>query len=639
MKKYSGILLMVLALLVVASALRPAKDKPDSFALQRFGKLPVLEGGRIKPLDTVARNTVVFLRGKQRALLTEASETDGTRTKATYTSAVDFLADLAFAPEKAASYHVFRVDDPDVLSLLGSTGKDVRNFSYAELYPHFKEIERQAGLAPEEAAKRSTYERSVLRLREALMLYQRMVYSFVAPVDGLGQSHAEVYQKFASMAPTGMKAMSEITPSTAEGNPALREFLAIADRFRESAESSPLILVPPADGTVDISRWQSTAASALDAVRTHSIDAVPLGYAKLADAWRKGDVSSFNRELDALHGSLEQRYAQHEKRVTFESFFNHFQPFYVSTQLYVLVLLIGCLSWMGWEPILRKAAFHILVLALVIHTFGLVARMGITGYAPVTNLYSSAVFIGWAAVIFCLVLEAVFKNSMGSVAAGITGFCSLIIAHNLAVSGGNDTMEMMRAVLDSNFWLATHVTTVTIGYSATFLAGILGFLYLGKGFFSTQLSAALANDLERMIYGILCFALFFSFVGTVLGGIWADQSWGRFWGWDPKENGALMIVIWNALVLHAKRIRIAGQRGLVLLSLFGTVITSWSWFGTNMLGIGLHSYGFMDSVFFWLLSFWLVIGGLIALGNLDARFWRSGTVLAPLWNRGKVVKE
>jgi ABC-type transport system involved in cytochrome c biogenesis permease subunit len=104
---------------------------------------------------------------------------------------------------------------------------------------------------------------------------------------------------------------------------------------------------------------------------------------------------------------------------------------------------------------------------------------------------------------------------------------------------------------------------------------------------------------------VICFALLFSFVGTVLGGIWADQSWGRFWGWDPKENGALMIVLWTVLVIHALRCGMIRTRGLVNLAIGGNIITAWSWFGTNMLGVGLHSYGFMDSAFFWLVIFWL----------------------------------
>jgi len=92
-----------------------------------------------------------------------------------------------------------------------------------------------------------------------------------------------------------------------------------------------------------------------------------------------------------------------------------------------------------------------------------------------------------------------------------------------------------------------------------------------------------------MIYGSICFAAFFSLVGTVLGGLWADDSWGRFWGWDPKENGALVIVLWTALVLHARAARLVRQRGMAVLAVGGNIVTSWSWFGVNQLGVGLHA--------------------------------------------------
>ena len=127
-------------------------------------------------------------------------------------------------------------------------------------------------------------------------------------------------------------------------------------------------------------------------------------------------------------------------------------------------------------------------------------------------------------------------------------------------------MEMMRAVLDTNFWLATHVVTVTLGYASTFVAGFLAIIYILRGVFTTTLTAETAKSLARMVYGIVCFATLFSFVGTVLGGIWADQSWGRFWGWDPKENGALLIVLWNATILHARWGGLVRERGLMNLA-------------------------------------------------------------------------
>src|SRR6185436_5832933 len=128
-----------------------------------------------------------------------------------------------------------------------------------------------------------------------------------------------------------------------------------------------------------------------------------------------------------------------------------------------------------------------------------------------------------------------------------------------------------------------------------------------------------AKMLERMVYGIVCFATLCSLVGTVLGGIWADQSWGRFWGWDPKENGAVIIVLWNAIILHARWGGLVRERGLLNMAIVGNIVTSWSWFGTNMLGIGLHSYGFMDAAFYALLAFDLLMLALIGIGLLPDR--------------------
>ncbi len=164
---------------------------------------------------------------------------------------------------------------------------------------------------------------------------------------------------------------------------------------------------------------------------------------------------------------------------------------------------------------------------------------------------------------------------------------------------------------------------VTLGYASTFVAGFLAILYVILGVGTRVLTSTMGRSMARMVYGILCFATLFSFVGTVLGGIWADQSWGRFWGWDPKENGALIIVLWNALILHARWGGMVKERGIMNLAIVGNVVTCWSWFGTNLLGIGLHSYGFMSGAFTALMVFVATQAILIGLGSLPQSMWRS----------------
>jgi hypothetical protein len=114
----------------------------------------------------------------------------------------------------------------------------------------------------------------------------------------------------------------------------------------------------------------------------------------------------------------------------------------------------------------------------------------------------------------------------------------------------------------------------------------------------------------------------------VLGGIWADQSWGRFWGWDPKENGAVLIVIWNSLILHARWGGIVKQRGMAVLTIVGIMVTTWSWFGTNQLGVGLHNYGFNKTLADGCRYTWIASLVLIGIGLIPQVYWRSYPLLS-----------
>jgi ABC-type transport system involved in cytochrome c biogenesis permease subunit len=348
----------------------------------------------------------------------------------------------------------------------------------------------------------------------------------------------------------------------------------------------------------------------------------------LYQAYQAKDIAGFNTQLATLSEAVAQALPYDSKKAGYEVVFNQSKPFISAAVIFVFAFLFGCFGLLtnqmkdkSWATTLLRTMTALLVVAFLIHTIGIASRVYLQGRPPITNLYSSAVFIGWFSVLIGLIIDRKNKSGLGGMMASVIGFGSLIIAHNLGASG--DTMEMMQAVLDSNFWLATHVVVVTIGYSATFFAGFLGIAYVMLGVFTPRLDRERGKSLIKMVYGVICFATVTSFVGTVLGGIWADQSWGRFWGWDAKENGAALIVLWNLLILHARWGGMIKDRGLVVLAIFGNIITAWSWFGTNMLGVGLHSYGFTQSAVFWISMFVLSQLVFMGLGLLPIIVWRS----------------
>jgi ABC-type transport system involved in cytochrome c biogenesis permease subunit len=374
--------------------------------------------------------------------------------------------------------------------------------------------------------------------------------------------------------------------------------------------------VPPAVGEA-AERWRSVG----EALRAPGTEPGLEAWAQIAAAYTAQDAPAFNAAVGAALAAVRERQPGLVDEARHEILFNRAQPFYLGMVLYVLALLVLFASWL-WKPhVLQPTAFSLLVVGALVHTAGLASRVVLQGRPPVTNLYSSAVFVGWGAVLLGVVLERLYRRGFATAVAAASGFASLLVAHHL--TGDGDTMEMMRAVLDSNFWLATHVITITIGYSGTFLAGAIAIAYVFRRHLVRVLDPAASKALVSMTYGIICFALFFSFVGTVLGGIWADQSWGRFWGWDPKENGALLIVLWNAIILHARWGGYVREKGIMAMAIFGNVITSLSWFGVNMLGVGLHSYGFMDKAFWALFAFIASQLVLVALCLAPAQFWRA----------------
>jgi len=601
MKRALPLIALALAALWLANSLRDHRADPQ-LDLEGFGRLPILANGRIKPLDTVARSSLLQLQGRQRVA-------SGSGTTLAPTA---WLATVFFDSGRADRLRTFEIVHPEVLTLFNlrlEDGDGGKRFSFVQLSGGFPELMRQSQLAQQtDTAARSAFQRAVIQLHLNLNLYHELKHTLTPPesTDFLGE-----LLDFQQTLAAGVAAVRARQQNEPYDEAAFNRMLSLGTRFDSLSTASSLRPIPPLSAPAQTPEnppaphnnddWRTTGTALLNTFETGLVDHNVLAYAGLAQAWRGQKHEQFNEIVRLYRDQLQTQFAPELSKTDTETRFNAAAPFYRSMILYVLAFVLAIISWLKWPDVLGRTAFWLILCAFVATSAGIATRMWLEGRPPVTNLYSSALFVGWGAVLLCLVLEALYKNAIGSVAAGLIGFSTLLIAHHLSLSG--DTLEMMRAVLDSNFWLATHVIIITIGYSATFLAGFLALIYILRGLFTRSLDKATASALSRMVYGIVCFATLFSLIGTVLGGIWADQSWGRFWGWDPKENGALIIVIWNAIILHARWGGLVRQRGLMCLAVFGNIVTAWSWFGTNMLGVGLHSYGFMDAAFWWLSAF------------------------------------
>ena len=567
-KKLFPWIIPALCLLFVGGAVFRALSPEKGFHFKEFAALPVVSNGRVQPLDSLARNALLAIVGKQRI------PGDGVPE-----SPAEWLAELSFRPKIADDRKIFLIHHDEILGLTGLVRSEEKTYSYAQILPSFQALQPEARrIGAKDAQTRTPYEKALMRLTRNLGIYNQLKHALGHP----GQENAEAeFESFLT-------------------NPSAISGLSSWSSFTET------FVVPSGKGD---DGWRKLADSVTDSMETGGLHPATSAYARLGDSYRGDDPGKFNNTLTDYKFWLSENRGEQLGKGFAETVFNHVAPFYLCMVIYVIAFLCAITSWLWKGTIFRKSAFRTLLLGFAIHTAGLVIRMLLEGRPPVTNLYSSAVFIGWGAIVLAIAIELFYRNAIGTAVAAIVGFATLLIAHHLSLSG--DTLEMMRAVLDTNFWLATHVVVITLGYSATFLAGTIAIVFLIMRLFGT-IPKPTSNALRGMVYGVLCFATLASFVGTVLGGIWADQSWGRFWGWDPKENGALLIVIWNAIILHARWGGMVKERGMMVMAVFGNIVTSWSWFGTNMLGIGLHSYGFTDAAFVWLTGF--IVSQLVIMG-------------------------
>jgi len=621
---------------------------------REFGEIPVQSGGRIIPVETLATGSLLQMRSRTSISLTKLERVAFGQRPSTWTKeqreeiakelptlstelqallekrpvrltggaigSVDWLIEVSFRAPIARHLPTFRVEHPNVLKRVGGNPEKSLYVSWDGILKNSAELSKAAEQARGRAqADRDSEDRALLQLESAARQYATLSMTFIP-----GDLPADVTprREYGAWIAALNRALTEMNASTTGKafDPELQKTVkTFVERYQDFEREGAIGLMPPKE-EASLARWDNLGASLLGVIKDQKAhraglaeDGIITRYADFSMAWREGKDDDCSRLSSAIAASLKGPWSA---KAESEAWFGRMQPFYWLLIAYAITVLMVFASWLTSSENLRDWAYRLLVACFVLHTLALGYRMWPHGRPPVTNLYSSGIFVAWGSVALGILIERVWKNGIGAAATGICGFVSLIVAHNLGLSG-EDNLESVRAVLDSNFWLSTHVTTVTLGYSATFVAGLLGALHLTLRAFKKDYHWG--DSVARAAYAILAFAVLASFIGTMLGGIWADQSWGRFWGWDPKENGAILIVLWCAICLHARWGGLVRREGLMQLLVFGNMVTAWSWFGTNLLGVGLHSYGFTESGFFWLMIFWASQLALIALGWLPDR--------------------
>ena len=602
----------LLALVYVGMIARPPKQKALSFDYYRFGQIPVVSEGRVKPLETAATAALLTISGKsqmevepenpQPPTTWELIRTGGRGRSNPKFPAIQWLLEVISDSPIADQRHVFRIENLELQDTLGIKKREGMRYSRDEIQPHFKEFlaqyERAQAQQERDHKKLSPAQKKALELGSKFMMFGNLKSAFGAHNQIGGENNEAM-----------LKSFQDAMMRTAD----------LEERGR------PVFAIPPSGKE---EKWHTLSRgwilNLVEKIQNKSEgNKVVELWDEILKAYANDNPSAFNKSVDELLAYTNSHPVKDAKPwvVQLEAYFNYIRPFAHADVLYVIAFVLSALGWLFWAQAFNRAAFGVLLVTFALHSAALLARLIISGRPPVTNLYSSAVFIGWFCVLLGLLFELVYRMGIGNLVAAVAGFATLLIADGLASDG--DTFTVLQAVLDTQFWLATHVTCITLGYATTYLAGLFGVVYILRGVLTPSLSVDDGRDITRMIYGTICFSIFFSFVGTVLGGLWADDSWGRFWGWDPKENAALMIVLWNALALHARWGGMVRERGLAALAVAGNIFVSWSWWGVNALGTGLHTYGFKEGTLRNLGLFILVNLMIITLAALPKSYWWS----------------
>ena len=561
-----------------------------AFNYHALATIPILNEGRIKPLDSFARIALKKIHGE---------------THFQDRSALMWLTDSLFMPQKESDTLLFPAVSPEVASILALPGDPFYSFrtvanTLSQQSPLIK------ALVAKDTKLLTAKEQEILHLYDNMNLYAQILGSFSLLMP-LGDNEAKSYVELLKDRPgidADLKAVvkqkgDKIEQYTSEEQHKAEISYRLSMMQSLERHNTLLRIIPPAWENKE--EWLSPWGVMENGEGSPRTKQLFLHWQQLIASYQVNNAAAFNHTVEILQQATHAYPGVRPFALWLEVQYNAWDLLTKSLLLYMagaLVIIVTLVhSSLHSSTIPQKQTRNsigktLILLAISLHALALFARIIILMRPPVSTLYESMIFVSLLSSMIAAWLE---HKKAGSEALLVGSLLSaLLLAAANIFAADSDTLEVLVAVLNTNFWLATHVICITTGYSASLIAGAMGHIYLVKRAFGKS-STEMLRKLQLRLHSVAVFALLFTAVGTMLGGIWADQSWGRFWGWDPKENGALWIVLWLIWLLHG---RIAGQirdigfaAGLALI----TIVVALAWVGVNLLSVGLHSYGFTNA--------------------------------------------
>lgn len=364
--------------------------------------------------------------------------------------------------------------------------------------------------------------------------------------------------------------------------------------FREIAAGRILHVFP----SKETDQWVSVAELPVE-IQPAFMD-ISKGVAQYLGAMtEKGSVEEAGKKLDdaVLHFQDLAKTASPEKyvfteKVKTEVLYNDVHPFRWAYIFYLMAALSFLFIWIRKLEKGMAVGWAFVACGFLVHTLGFAFRVYLAERPPVSNMYETVIWVSWGAVLFSIILELNYRFRLFILGGSLVGLFALIVADS-APAILDPSIQPLEAVLRSNYWLIVHVMTITISYAAFMLAfglGDLGLLYYVLG---EDKHRETVQKLTTGVYRAMQIGVAFLTPGIILGGIWADYSWGRFWGWDPKETWALIVLLGYIVVLHARLVGWLKNFGMLASGVITFSLVIMAWYGVNfVLGAGLHSYGF-----------------------------------------------